>query len=134
MAWLHALKLAEGQKRLDEAAAGSAGGKGKPSEQSAQILALLEVDAAAVDFRDVAHDGEAEAGPGLAGRVEPRTPREQLTAPRLRDAWAIVLDQDVDLLTLGLDGHEDASATVFGGILDEIAEHFVEVLPFDAHL
>src|SRR5687768_18214739 len=37
-------------------------GQSQPRKQAAQVLARLEVDAAAVDHRDVADDGEAEPG------------------------------------------------------------------------
>ena len=35
---------------------------------------------------------------------------------------------------LGLDRHEHPAAAIFGGILDEVAEHFVEVLALDPDL
>ena len=35
---------------------------------------------------------------------------------------------------LRLDRHEHPAAAIFGGILDQIAEHFVEVLALDADL
>ena len=38
------------------------------------------------------------------------------------------------VLPLVLDGHEHPAAAIFGGILDQIAEHFVEVLALDADL
>jgi hypothetical protein len=33
-----------------------------------------------------------------------------------------------------VDGHEYPPMAIFGGILDQVAEHFVEVLAFDLHL
>jgi hypothetical protein len=49
-------------------------------EQAAEVLAFLQRDAAAVDLGDVADDGEAEAGAGLAGGVEPLAAGEQFGA------------------------------------------------------
>ncbi len=38
------------------------------------------------------------------------------------------------MLALRLDRHEHPAAAIFGGILDEVAEHLVEVLPLDPDL
>ena len=46
-------------------------GQRKGDHQPAQILAFVERDRPAIDFGDVADDGEAKAGARLAGRVEP---------------------------------------------------------------
>jgi len=88
----------------------------------------------AIDFGDVADDGEAETRSRLSGRVQPCAPREEFAAPLLRDAGPIVLDKDVDILVPWLDRHEHSPAAIFGGILNKIAEHLVEVLPLDTHL
>ena len=92
------------------------------------------MDRAAVNLGDIADDGEAEPGPGLAGGVEPGAAGEQAAALFRRDSGAVVLDQDIDLGALRLDRHEHPPATIFGGILDEVAEHFVEVLALDPDL
>src|SRR6185312_9284906 len=87
-----------------------AGGERQPCEEAAEILALLEVDASTVDFGDVADDGEAEPGSGFARGVEPRPALEQFAAPFLGDSGAVVLDQDIDLVALGLDRDEHSAA------------------------
>ena len=68
--------------------------------------------------------------PGLP-RIEPRAAIEDAAALRLGDADAVVLDQDLDEAGLRADRHEHAAAAIFGGILDQIAEHLVEILPLD---
>ena len=75
----------------------SARRKRQPCEETAEVLALLEVDRAAVDFRDVANDRETKAGAGLSCRVEASAARKQRSATALGDAGPVVLDLDVDL-------------------------------------
>ena len=53
-----------------------AGRPGQPGEQPAEVLAFLQRYLAAVDFGDVADDGEPQARARLAGGVEPRAARE----------------------------------------------------------
>src|ERR671913_506242 len=74
------------------------------------------------------------AGARLAGGVEPRTSRKQRALISQRNSGPVVLDQHVDHLAARLDGHEHAAAAVFCGILDQIADHLVEVLALDPHL
>src|SRR5690349_12042359 len=111
---------------FDEAAFLSSGRQAQPRQKAAQILAFLEADRAAIDFRDVADDRQAKTCSGLARRIETCPAGEELAAPLLGDARAVVLDQDVDEVAFGLDRHEHASSAIFGGILDEVAEHFVK--------
>src|SRR5206468_11643354 len=101
---------------------------------AAQVLAPLEVDRAAVNLGDVADDGEAETGAGLSGRIEPRAAREERFAIRFGNSRPVVLDLDVNLSVFGFDRHEHAPSAVFGGVFDQVADHLVEVLTFDAHL
>ena len=69
--------------------------------------------------------------PGLPG-VEARAAREQLPRSLLGNSQAVVLDLDVDhAFSVGIDGDEHAAAAIFRGILDQVAEHFVEVLALD---
>ena len=109
-------------------------GSREPREQAAEVLAFVERDRAAIDFGDVADDGEAKAGAWLAGGVEPRAARENVVALGLGDAArrhprrGFATKPPVG----GLDRDEHPAAAIFGGILDEIAEHFVEVLALDA--
>ena len=71
--------------------------------------------------------------PGLP--VSSRAPRWKMASRCcLRNALAVVLDQDVDHLAVRLDRDEHAAAAIFRGILDEVADHLVEVLPLDADL
>src|SRR3954447_3944379 len=112
----------------------SAGGQAQPSEHPAEVFAFLDMDRSAVDFSDVANDCEAEARAWLTGGVQPRAALEQLAATLGRDTRSVVLDQDVDLLRPWLDRHEHAAAAIFGGILDEVAEHFVKILAFNPDL
>src|SRR5207253_4324818 len=100
--------------------------------QPAQILALLELDRAAVDLGDVADDGEAEAGAGLA-RIEPGAAVEDRYALGLGDSGAVVLHLHLDAFGRVMDGDEDPAAAIFRGILDQVAEHFVQILALDAH-
>ena len=101
------------------------------AEQAAQILALLERDRAAVDLGDVADDGEAEAGAGLAG-VEPGAAVEDRWRARPRGCRVPSSSTSISTHSgVALDGDEDAAAAIFGGILDQIAEHLVEILPLD---
>src|SRR3546814_12190237 len=95
------------------------------------ILAFLERDRAAVDGGDVADDGEAEAGAGLL-EVEASAAIETVGAFRLGDAGAVILHLDLDAVRRALDRHEDAAAAIFGRVLDEVAEHLVQVLTFHA--
>src|SRR5690348_1987527 len=106
------------QKPLDDAAAGSARRQAEAGKKPAEVLAFLEMDLAAVDLGHVAHDGEAQSGAGLARRVEPGAAREQLAATFLGNAWAVVLDEDVDVIAFRLDRHEHAPAAIFGCVLD----------------
>ena len=61
-------------------------GKREDDEQAAEILAFVQPDLAAINFRDVADDGEAKARAWLPGRIEPLTAREQFLALGLGDA------------------------------------------------
>src|SRR4051812_33074862 len=97
---LHGPAAQPGQNPIDEVAAVSAGGQAQPREQAAKVLAFLEADAAAVDFGDIADDGETEARSGLAGRIEPGAAAEQFAAPFLGYAGAVILDQHIDGLAL----------------------------------
>src|SRR4249919_2023959 len=92
------------------------------------------MDRPAVNFRDIADDSETKARTGLAGGVEPRAALEQFAPLFLGDTRPVVLDQDIDHAAFRFDGDEYAAAAIFGGILHEVAEHFVEVLALDAHL
>ena len=67
--------------------------------------------------------------------VSSRAPRAK-SAPRSASANAgsVVLDLDVDMPLLGLDGDEHSAAAIFGGILDQVADHLVQVLALDPHL
>ena len=68
--------------------------------------------------------------PGLP--VSSRAPRSKIVvALLLGNAAAVVLDLDLDAFRRRLHGHEDAAAAIFGGILDQIAEHLVEILALD---
>src|SRR5437762_890256 len=69
----------------------------EPREQPAKILAFLEHDITTVNLGDVADDGEAEAGAGLAG-VEPGAAVEDRAALSRGDALAVILDLDLDRL------------------------------------
>ncbi len=51
----------------------------------------------------------------------------------LGDAGAVVLDQEFDEPGLRADRHEHAAAAIFRGVLDQIAQHLIEVLPLDMH-
>src|SRR5690606_11064043 len=98
--------------------------------QAAEILAFVEVYRSAVDFRDVADDVEAEPGSRLAG-VQPGAAIEDIDALVGRDAGAVVLNLDLNRAGIPAYGREHAAAAIFGGIFDEVAEHLVEILPFD---
>src|SRR6478672_4684146 len=111
------------KRSFDEGAAPSARGEAEPRQQAAKVLAFLEVDRPAVDFSNIAHDCEAKAGPGLARRIEPGAPLEQLAATFLGNSWAVILDEDVHFRSLWLDRYKHPSAAIFGGIFDEVAEH-----------
>src|SRR3954463_15694660 len=50
------------------------------------------------------------------------------------DPGTVVLDQDVDLGSLGFDRDEHPSAAIFRGIVDEVAEHLVQILALDPNL
>ncbi len=102
----------------------------QPHHQSAEILALLERDAAAIDFRDVAHDRQAQSRTGFA-TVEPDSPVDNAAAVGGGDAGAIVLDQYFCHPAVALDGDEDAAAAIFRCIFEQIADQFVEILAFD---
>src|SRR5690348_7216042 len=92
---------------------GSGWRQAKARQETAQVLAFLQPDRAAVDFGDIADDGEAEAGAGLVG-VEARAALEDRLALRRRDAGSIVLDQDLDPLVRDLlDGDEHPAMAVF---------------------
>src|SRR3954466_10900968 len=123
--------------RVCDARGGKARGGGsaaerqlEPREAGAQVLAPLQPHRPAVDLRDVADDGEAEAGAGLAG-VEPGAAVEDALALLLGDAAAVVLDLDLDALGVGLPRHKARAAAIFGGVLDEVAEHLVQILALD---
>src|SRR3546814_20506600 len=57
---------------------------------------------------------------------------ETVGAFRLGDAGAVILHLDLDAVRRALDRHEDAAAAIFGRVLDEVAEHLVQVLTFHA--
>src|SRR5690606_8934345 len=99
-------------------------------EEAAQIFAFLQPHRPAIYLGDVADDGEAEAGAGLLG-IKPRAPIEDALALGFGDAAPVILDLDLDAFGRGLHRHEHAAAAIFGGILDQIAEHFVEILALD---
>src|SRR3546814_1663529 len=86
-------------------------------------------DLAPIDFDDIAHDRQAKAGPGLGG-VQPRAASEQFGPPFFGNAGAVILDQNVDELAIAFHRHKNPAAAVFGGILDQVAEHFLKFLPF----
>src|SRR5579864_2384824 len=109
-------------------------GQPQTSEKAAKVLALLERDASSVDFGNIADNCEAEPGTWLSGRVEPCPAGKQLSASLGRNPRPIVLYLDIDHFALGLDRHKHPASAIFGSILDEIAEQFVEILPLYSHL
>src|SRR6476620_7568538 len=119
---------------FDEPPGPLARGECEARQHAAQIFAFLEADRSAVDFGDVADDREAEACSGLAGRVESSAAGKELAPTRFGNSGSVVLNKDVGDRALGLDGHEHPSAAIFRGILDQVAEHFVEVLALDPDL
>src|SRR5690606_27653990 len=98
-----------------------------------QVLAFLQRNRSAVDFRNVTHDGEAETGPRFAS-IKPRAAFEDGRALFGRDAAAIILDQDFGRVVAGYaHGDEHAAAAIFGRILDEVTEQLIQILPLDTH-
>src|SRR3546814_1594934 len=75
-----------------------------------------------MEFDDIAHDRQAKAGSGLGG-VQPRAASEQFGPPFFGNAGAVILDQNVDELAIAFHRHKNPAAAVFGGILDQVAEH-----------
>ena len=97
-------------------------------QQAAHILALLKRDRTAINFSNVPHDGKAQACSRFR-TVEPYTAAKQPVTIFRADARAIIFNEQFDKRVCVLDGHENAAATIFGGIFNEIAQNFVEVLP-----
>src|SRR5690606_15955602 len=93
-------------------------------------LTLLKLHRAAIDLHDIAHDGEPQPGPRLF-RIEPRTAAEHAHPILGRDSRAIVFHPDFAPVwpVVRVDRYEDAATTVLGGILDEITENFLQILP-----
>src|SRR5439155_27284028 len=88
-------------------------------------------DRAAVELGDVAHDGEPVAA--ARGRlVEPLAALEQGGALGLGQAGAVILDAELDAALLGPAGELDARATPFAGIVEQAAEHLLELLALAA--
>ena len=128
---------AAGKRLFDEwrVSAQPAGKRSRASRPPRSSLSS-RVMRAAVDFGDVADDGEAEPGALLAGGVEPRAARENVgrAGPAAMPGPSSSIRISAKPSAGGLDRHEHAAAAIFGGILDEVAEHFVEVLALDADL
>src|SRR5206468_1760812 len=53
---------------------------------------------------------------------------EQFATPLLGNAGPVVLHQYVDVAALRLDRDEHPATAIFGGIFDQISEHFIQVL------
>ena len=70
--------------------------------------------------------------PGLS--VSSRAPRWKMASRSFSGSRPVVFDEDVDRPVVWLDRHEHAPAAIFCGIFDEVAEHFIQVLPFHADL
>src|SRR5262249_60159288 len=92
----------------------------------------LDLDSAAVVFRDLANDGEAEPG----ARVAPRRFRavEAVEDERLvggTDAGAVVADRHLAVRDRQLDA-ADAVAPL-GGVLDEVPDRPLELLGIARH-
>ena len=70
--------------------------------------------------------------PGLP--VSSRAPRSKIVP---RSASGMPLPSSSTSISTALrrrlDGHEHAAAAIFGGIFDQIAEHFVQILALDPH-
>ena len=98
-----------------------------------------ERQAAAVERGEFDHDRQAEPRAGL-GLVEPASAPRDLLALGRRQAAAVVVDDDAQSTAAGrrrrapadLDG--DPRLRPFAGIVDEIADHLLEVLPLAAEL
>src|SRR3546814_4119296 len=101
----------------------------RSSDLSAEVFAFAEDDFAAVEFGEGADDREAEAGAGFRG-VEPGAAAEQLAPAFFGNAGAVVLDQDLDELAGLGHGDEYPAVAVFGGVFDEVAEQFLQILAF----
>src|SRR3546814_8790855 len=54
-------------------------------------------------------------------------------AVTFRDARSVILHNKLDHIVVLHDGHKDAAPAIFGGVLDQIAQHFIQVLPFHAN-
>ena len=104
----------------------------EPHQQPAQILALLQPDAAAVNFGNVAHDRKAEPCPGLAA-IQPHTAIENPDAVDWRNTGTIVLNDNLRHPGFMLHRDEHAPAAIFRRIFEEIADQLVQILSFDAN-
>src|SRR3546814_4760015 len=61
------------------------------------------------------------------------TPIENADAVTFGDARSVILHNKLDHIVVLHDGHKDAAPAIFGGVLDQIAQHFIQVLPFHAN-
>src|SRR5262249_40574990 len=100
-------------------------------KQAAQ-LGLGHGEAAAIDLRDVLDDREAEAA-ALARLVEPDAALLRNAALLARHAGSIIADLDLEPRAFPLHrfGH-DARLCVFAGIVEQVAEHLLEILTLAA--
>src|SRR3546814_3128612 len=58
---------------------------------------------------------------------------ENADAVTFGDARSVILHNKLDHIVVLHDGHKDAAPAIFGGVLDQIAQHFIQVLPFHAN-
>src|SRR5690606_18087357 len=91
----------------------------------------LERQPAAVEFGDVAHDGEPEAAsrhrlvqthPALLDRLQ----------AGIVEAWPVIVDLDGEAAVRGLDRQADPAPRPFVGIVEQVAEHLLEILALAA--
>ena len=107
------------------------GNRNRTSKPPISSLSSSLTDAA-VDFGHVADDSHSEASAGLAG-IQPRAAIEH--ACRVRSSGIPRPSSSISISTISpcsTHRHKHTAAAIFGCILDQIAEHFVQILPFNA--
>jgi hypothetical protein len=107
-------------------------GQPQTRHQPAEIIAFFQTDTAAINLRDISHDREAKAGARLIC-IESLAAIEQLGPVLLRNSLAIIFNMAFNKSADQCHCYKNAAAAIFGRILYQVAQHFIQILPLDTN-
>src|SRR5262245_22970591 len=103
----------------------------RESRPRASHRRILKRNRSAVDLGQIAHDRQAEAR-ALRRLVRPNAAPHDGLAHRRLYSGAVVVNRNHDMFTLFLAGEPDPGAGPLAGVVEQVAEHLVEVFSLSA--